>query len=198
MWREAVSSYEGSYVRFREVRSYPKPFRGRRLPVVLGGNSDAALDRVAAYGDGWYGFNLAKVDLPERLDYLSARCEQSGRDRASLEIAVSLQDGRPEDAAGLAAMGVTELVIVEPPPADPGDSHGWVTTLADRWVVTDEPSRRYRRAERMRVPAARPIRSVAKFLIHEAPGQAALRPWWVPPIQVKVVCRGARGAGPSK
>ena len=137
VWQKDVSSYEGTSVRFQEVRSYPKPFRRRRLPVVLGGNSDAALDRVAAYGDGWYGFNLAKEELPERLDYLLARCEQSGRDPSRLEIAVSLQDGRPEDAAELAAMGVTELVIVESPPADPGESHGWVTTLADRWVVPD-------------------------------------------------------------
>jgi hypothetical protein len=34
------------------------PVRGRRVPVVVGGNSDGALARVAAFGDGWYGFSL--------------------------------------------------------------------------------------------------------------------------------------------
>ena len=58
LWREDVASHEGEFVRFREVRSYPKPVRDRRVPVILGGNSDAAIDRVVEYGDGWYGFNL--------------------------------------------------------------------------------------------------------------------------------------------
>ncbi len=133
LWQEDVSSYEGDYVRFREVRSYPKPFRNRRLPVILGGNSDAALDRVVAYGDGWYGFNLSSGELPERLRAVSSRCEQSGRDRATLEIAVSLQDGRPQDTAELGAMGVSELVIVGSPPADPAESQRWVAALAHRW-----------------------------------------------------------------
>jgi alkanesulfonate monooxygenase SsuD/methylene tetrahydromethanopterin reductase-like flavin-dependent oxidoreductase (luciferase family) len=30
----------------------PKPLRDRQMPIVLGGNSDAALRRVAAWGDG--------------------------------------------------------------------------------------------------------------------------------------------------
>ncbi|MBF6557892.1 MAG: LLM class F420-dependent oxidoreductase [Acidimicrobiales bacterium] len=137
LWREDSASYEGEFVRFREVRSYPKPIRDRRVPVVLGGNSDAALDRVVAYGDGWYGFNLSKGETAERMDSLSARCEQSGRDFATLDIAVSLRDGSPEDAVELAAMGVTELVVVDAPPADPGDADRWVTALADQWRMAD-------------------------------------------------------------
>jgi alkanesulfonate monooxygenase SsuD/methylene tetrahydromethanopterin reductase-like flavin-dependent oxidoreductase (luciferase family) len=133
---EDVSSYEGTYVHFQEVRSYPKPFRGRRLPVILGGNSDAALDRVVAYADGWYGFNLSRDELPERLRAFSSRCEQSGRGRATLEVAVSLQDGRPEDIDELGDLGVSEVVIVGSPPADPGESQSWVTALADRWSTT--------------------------------------------------------------
>lgn len=135
LWSEDVSSYEGTYARFREVRSYPKPFRRRRLPVILGGNSDTALDRVVAYGDGWYGFNLRRDEVSERLQAISSRCAQSGRDPATLEIAVSLQDGRPEDVPELDALGVSELVVVESPPADPGDARGWVTALADRWAT---------------------------------------------------------------
>jgi probable F420-dependent oxidoreductase len=135
LWRDDVTSYEGASIRFREVRSYPKPFRRRRLPVVLGGNSDAALDRIAAYGDGWYGFNLAKDELAERLDYLSERCKRSGRERTTLEIAVSLRDVGPDDLPELASLGVTELVIVDSPPADPDDSTRWVAALARRWGV---------------------------------------------------------------
>ncbi|MGP0030262.1 MAG: LLM class F420-dependent oxidoreductase [Acidimicrobiales bacterium] len=135
LWRDDVATYEGEFVRFHEVRSYPKPVRDRRVPVFVGGNSDAALGRVAAYGDGWYGFNLSTDELPGRLSALRSRCRDAGRDPASLEIAVSLQDGSPADAAALAALGVTELVLVEPPPPDPGGVARWVAALADRWGV---------------------------------------------------------------
>lgn len=135
LWREDLASYQGDTVRFREVRSYPKPRRDRRIPIVLGGNSDAALDRVAAYGDGWYGFNLSKDETAGRLAALWSRCHHYGRDPATLEIAVALRDGGPGDAADLADMGVSELVVVDSPPADPGLAATWVSGLADRWAV---------------------------------------------------------------
>ncbi len=58
LWRDDVASYEGTTVRFDRVRVNPRPVRDRRIPIVLGGNSDTALRRVVRYGDGWYGFNL--------------------------------------------------------------------------------------------------------------------------------------------
>ena len=39
---------------------------------------------------------------------------------ATVEVAVSLRDGSPEDADALAAMEVTELVVVDSPPAHSG------------------------------------------------------------------------------
>jgi probable F420-dependent oxidoreductase len=53
LWSCSTASYAGEFVRLEGVRNYPKPHRGAAIPVVLGGNSDAALARVAEYGDGW-------------------------------------------------------------------------------------------------------------------------------------------------
>ena len=61
LWRDDVASYSGEFVRFDTIRVNPKPVRDRRIPIVLGGNSDAALRRVVAWGDGWYGFYLDDV-----------------------------------------------------------------------------------------------------------------------------------------
>jgi hypothetical protein len=107
--------------------------------VILGGNSDAALDRIVAYGDGWYGFSLAVEEVPERMEALQSRCDGTGRDPASFEIAVSLRDGSPDDVARLAGLGVDELVVVESPPGDPKDAASWVRALANRWGVTSVP-----------------------------------------------------------
>jgi probable F420-dependent oxidoreductase len=133
LWREDVSSYHGQHVRFEEVRSYPKPVRDGRVPVILGGNSDGALDRVAGWGDGWYGFNLSRDELPGRMEALESRCRQAGRDPATVDVAVSLRDGHPREAARLAELGVTELVVVESPPDRAADAAGWVDGLYERW-----------------------------------------------------------------
>src|SRR5580700_7597385 len=58
LWSADTASFRGDFTDFTGARVYPKPVRDRRIPVVFGGNSDAAIRRVAAHGDGWYGFSL--------------------------------------------------------------------------------------------------------------------------------------------
>ncbi|MFC0450777.1 LLM class F420-dependent oxidoreductase [Rhodococcus jostii] len=135
LWRDDVASFDGEFVRFDSVRVNPKPPRDRRLPVVLGGNSDAALRRVAAWGDGWYGFNLDGVDaVTERIRTLHDLCRDAGRDPEELRLAVALREVDPSDVEALADAGVDELVLVELPPDDPGAAADWVASLARRWM----------------------------------------------------------------
>src|SRR5262249_26087907 len=111
LWRDDVASFEGQFVGFDSIRVNPKPSRNRRIPVVVGGNSDPALRRVAAWGDAWYGFNLDGVAaVRERVDTLARLCAESGRDRAELNVSVALRDPGTGDAAALAELGVDELV----------------------------------------------------------------------------------------
>ena len=133
LWADDVASYSGEFVRFDAVRVNPKPVRARRIPVVVGGNSDAALKRVAAFGDGWYGFNLTVDAALERAAALAGHCRQQGRNLDELTVAVALTDASPAALPELAQAGVTEVVVVDSPPAGPGDAADWVTNLAARW-----------------------------------------------------------------
>jgi probable F420-dependent oxidoreductase len=139
LWREGDASFDGEFTHFQSVRCYPKPVRDGRVPVILGGNSDRALARVAAYGDGWYGFNLSMHELPERMDYLAARCREAGRDVSSLRVAVSIQNATVGDLRQLTELGVDELVVVEAPPTDPDVAGRWVVSLARDWGVVPAP-----------------------------------------------------------
>ena len=135
LWRDDVASFDGEFVRFDSVRVNPKPVGGRPIPIVLGGNSDAALRRVVAWGDGWYGFNLDGVQaVAERIAFLRRLCRESGRDLSDLRLAVALRDLNIRDAGRLAALGVDELVLVEGPPADARVAGDWVSALADHWM----------------------------------------------------------------
>jgi hypothetical protein len=113
-------------VQFDAVRVYPKPVRGRRVAVVVGGNSDAALSRVAAYGDGWYGFNLTADKTAERVSVLDRYCRERGRNRSELTVAVALADGSPAMLPTLARIGVTEVVLAATPPESAAAATGWV------------------------------------------------------------------------
>jgi probable F420-dependent oxidoreductase len=136
LWRDDVASFDGKFVGFGAVRVNPKPVRDRRIPIVVGGNSDAALQRVATWGDGWYGFNLSGVDaVRERLGTLGRLCAESGRDLGHLRLCVALRSPTVGDVGALAELGVDELVLVEGPPERPETAIGWVSALADRWMT---------------------------------------------------------------
>jgi probable F420-dependent oxidoreductase len=136
LWRDDVASFSGSFVDFDAIRVNPKPVRNRDIPIVLGGNSDAALRRVVGWGDGWYGFNLEDVAaVADRMERIGQLCREAGRDRADLRLAVALKQPQPTDVPVLAALGIDEFVIVAAPPADAGAVPEWVAGLAQRWQV---------------------------------------------------------------
>lgn len=134
LWREDVASFAGRFVAFDSIRVNPKPDAGQAIPIVVGGNSDAALRRVAAWGDGWYGFNLDGIDeARDRIGRLEKLLEESGRDRAGLRVAVALAAPRVADARALTELGVDELVLVQAPPDSADAVPEWISTLADEW-----------------------------------------------------------------
>lgn len=137
VWREDVASFSGEFVSFDSVRVNPKPTTDRQIPIVVGGTSDAALRRVAGWGDGWYGFNLPGVDaVRERIAVLHELCAENGRDARELQLAVSLDGGAPDDIPALVELGVSQLVLVEAPPEDPQEAADWVAALGRRWKLS--------------------------------------------------------------
>lgn len=136
LWRDDIASFTGEFVDFSAIRVNPKPFRDRCIPVVVGGNSDAALRRVADWGDGWYGFNLENpAAVGDRVDKLERFCAESGRDRSELRLAVALANPAPGDVGVLRDLGVDELVLVESPPDTADAVPEWISALAARWAA---------------------------------------------------------------
>jgi probable F420-dependent oxidoreductase len=135
IWRRDSASFEGDFVNFGAIRVYPKPPRDRRLPIVFGGNTDTALRRIAAHGDGWYGFNLSGIEeVADRIARLREECRGAGRPFETLDIAVGVVGCRPADVPELERLGVGELVLVEGPPEDAGEVAAWLDELGQRWL----------------------------------------------------------------
>jgi alkanesulfonate monooxygenase SsuD/methylene tetrahydromethanopterin reductase-like flavin-dependent oxidoreductase (luciferase family) len=120
------------------VRLNPKPARERRIPIVVGGNSDAALRRVVDWGDGWYGFNLPAVTavtaVADRVAVIARLCRGAGRDPGELQLAVALEHLREADVPALSEAVIDELVVAAAPPDDVAAVPEWVAGLAAQYA----------------------------------------------------------------
>lgn len=92
LWTQERPSYEGKYVRFDNIGFDPKPVRKPHLPLWIGGDSDAALRRVAKYGSGWFvSFRTAPEQFPARIDFIKSQKEWTDR---PFEVCYGLGTGR--------------------------------------------------------------------------------------------------------
>jgi probable F420-dependent oxidoreductase len=93
--RERKATFEGRYVRFRDVEMFPKP-QQTPLPIWVGGNSDNGLVRTAHYGDGWLPAVLSPAEIRQRVARIHAMAEAAGRDPQAItmapQLAVSIAD----------------------------------------------------------------------------------------------------------
>ncbi len=87
LWTQSPATFEGEHVAFRRVYSTPQPARGA-VPIVLGGNSDAALDRAARIGDGWFPFTIGPDEFAEKSARLREIAARHGRDPEAVELSV--------------------------------------------------------------------------------------------------------------
>ena len=88
---EGAASYEGTYVNFRDVGTYPRPARLPHLPIWVGGKGDRALRRAVRLGDGYLAISADPTVLRAEVARLRAFADDDGRDPA--ELTVALIDG---------------------------------------------------------------------------------------------------------
>ena len=70
LWCDETSSYEGEFYSLDPCAMFPKPVQQPHPPIHIGGESDAALRRVARAGQGWHTFNRRPDQLAEPLGKL--------------------------------------------------------------------------------------------------------------------------------
>jgi len=82
IWTEDEAAYHGEQVDFDPIWSWPKPVQRPHPPILVGGNSDAALRRVVRFGDGWIPNPETRLSqLPGRIEDLRRLADEAGRER---------------------------------------------------------------------------------------------------------------------
>jgi probable F420-dependent oxidoreductase len=126
LWTQDDPRFAGKYYRFSGMPFSPKPLQQPHIPLLIGGNSRAAIRRAVRLGNGWHPFALSPEALRQGIGYLWEQAQVIGRDVAEVPVSVSLPLGRPTargDALGtdpgaivrkaqaFASIGVQTLVI---------------------------------------------------------------------------------------
>ena len=112
LWTQEIAEFHGETVHLRRCYFNPKPVQKPHPPIFIGGESAAALSRVARFGDGWYGFDLDPAGLAERMTRLDAVLAGAGRSRADIQVVVC-PNRNPitfESFAAYRDLGIDQLV----------------------------------------------------------------------------------------
>ena len=136
LWRDDVSSYEGKYYDLPPCRMFPKPVQPGGPPLYFGGESDAALARVADLGDGWHGFNHTPATATECIGRLDALLRDRGRSLSDVDVTVApyLQPVDPSFLPGYRDAGVDQLVL-SAFAMDPVGARDVIAKMGEEWAA---------------------------------------------------------------
>jgi probable F420-dependent oxidoreductase len=90
LWQGGWVSWDGTYYEIPEMMLEPHP--RDPVPILCGGESEAALRRTARYCDGWVGMAYRLEDAPPWVDKLRDYRHEYGREHEPFEIIVGLMD----------------------------------------------------------------------------------------------------------
>jgi probable F420-dependent oxidoreductase len=113
LWCDEVSQYKGKYFELKAAYQNPKPVQKPHPPLLFGGESDPALERVATQGQGWYGFNLTPQRFEEHLNNLDKKLSTHGRQLSDLKIYLSphSESKSKADIAAFKSLGADQIVL---------------------------------------------------------------------------------------
>jgi probable F420-dependent oxidoreductase len=91
LWTQDVPHFAGTYHHFSGMPFSPKPLQKPHIPLLIGGNSRAAIRRAVRLGNGWHPIALSPEELRQGLHYLREQAQAVGREVAEIPLSISLQ-----------------------------------------------------------------------------------------------------------
>jgi F420-dependent oxidoreductase-like protein len=103
------ATWQGRYGSVHDAINVPKPIQRPRVPIMVGGNGPEVTWRLAArHADELNVDGLSPDELARAIPLIRSRCEEIGRDPATLRISVHLWWGRIAEG-GRGAVGQARI-----------------------------------------------------------------------------------------
>lgn len=113
LWSGPHAEFHGDFVDFEPSTCSPRPVQPT-IPILVGGDSNAAISRAARIADGYFPGEGDVDRLAGLITRLRAAAEKEGRDPASIEINAMFGAQMADPVAGaeqLAELGVGRIMI---------------------------------------------------------------------------------------
>jgi F420-dependent oxidoreductase-like protein len=130
------ATFEGKRARVRDAIIVPKPLQRPRVPIMVGGNGPNVTWRLAArYADELNLDGMSPAEVADALPVIRSRCEEIGRDPASLAVSCHIWWGDAKATTRqrvdlLGAYRDTGIVRVQALVQDSADSDEALESLA--------------------------------------------------------------------
>lgn len=123
LWGMEHPLHRGPFVSFAGIDAYPRPVQRPCPPLIVGGESRAALVRAVTLADGWYGFDANPAAALATLRRIAA---EHPRPDALGRLEITLTPTGPLDRAAVERyeeVGVDRLVLLPQPDTRSRDKH---------------------------------------------------------------------------
>jgi probable F420-dependent oxidoreductase len=111
LWTEDEVSYHGECFDFEGAIFVPKPVQSPWPPILVGGESEAALKRAARLGDGWIGMSHDFESGARTIGRLKSHLAEHGRDGSDFQICLGATITSRDDRDRWEELGVTRMVF---------------------------------------------------------------------------------------
>jgi probable F420-dependent oxidoreductase len=111
LWTETEVAHKGEFFAFDTVAFEPKPVQQPWPPILIGGESPAALRRAARTGDGWIGMGHTFDTAAAQIARLHELRREYGREDAAFQICLGGPVESADDVKRWEELAVTRLVV---------------------------------------------------------------------------------------
>ncbi len=70
-------NYKGEFFQVENQTFFPKPVQNPHPPILVGGNSKAAIKRSVIYGDAWFPINISPTEVKKGRDQIHKYCREN-------------------------------------------------------------------------------------------------------------------------
>jgi probable F420-dependent oxidoreductase len=145
IWTREEPSFDGEFVSFPPIRTYPKPLQKPHPPIFIGaggiGEQDCAqaLRTTAEIADGWMpAVHGGPQWLATQVGKLKELCAQRGRDFSTLEISALIspsQDSDGQSVIGAYREAGAHRLIFQVPPLDQSRMERYLERVRSKYMA---------------------------------------------------------------
>ena len=109
LWTEEGVSHQGDFFKFDDVTLLPHPVQKPHPPIWVSGRSDAAMQRAALLGDGWYPYLFTVGRLRRSNETIRRLAGEAGRDLTGFHWGLNQPTSIMEDREKALAQAVDNV-----------------------------------------------------------------------------------------